>query len=104
MDLRGVAQARGDEDVSLWLKHARPGMLVGLDWAEDLNDDTEMELYNTPQLRPRAKNVNVTGTIRPRELGIVISVVQQEDDNRNVLVVFGTRMGWISSRWLRTWD
>lgn len=89
--------------MSLWLKPVQPGMLVGLDWAEDLDDDTEMELYNTPLLRPRAKDVNVTGIIRPRELGIVIHVLQ-DNDLRNVLVVFGDRMGWISKRWLKTWD
>ena len=96
MDLGTLAQACGNEDVSFKLKDAKPGMLVGLEWAENRGDDTEMELYDTTQ--PRTRAVNVVGMVGPRELGIIIHVVQDD-----LLVVFGERMGWISSRWLKAY-
>lgn len=78
-----------------------PGMLVELGMTEGVGRNPgPMHLYSTPRVQERETVIRITGSVNPTEIGMVVSVLETSE-LRNALVIFGTRVGWISGRWLK---
>lgn len=84
----------------------RPGTLVMLTIVAGVDSEDEMFLYGSPA---RGMGHKVIAAVKSTELGVVISIIPvnlvefQDPDNtdRNVLAMFGQKLGWISEVWLK---
>lgn len=86
------------------LRLLRPGMLVAPKLYHD--DKGAVHIYDR---QSRFNGARTVSPVRRNDLGFIVTIVQvnpeenYDEDNgeRNVLVLFGQRLGWICSTWLR---
>lgn len=46
------------------------------------------------------QSLTATCRVKNTEIGLVVTVVENSNNDPNILVMFGTRIGWVSDVWL----